>query len=106
MGNDRGFPLIISTQLEIALIWEERLLFEVVIVARIVLKGSVGFGSGLGGEMVGREGLVVVRNGKLGLGEDGRLTSSGMLEGISELKIIGLDNVGELGRGERDGWCR
>jgi hypothetical protein len=50
VGNDRGFPLIISTQLEIALIWEERLLFEVVIVARIVLKGSVGFGSGLGGD--------------------------------------------------------
>jgi hypothetical protein len=58
---------------------------EAAIAARIALNGSV-FGSEVclevGLETEGRGGLVEDRNGKLGVEDEGRLISSGMLEGI------------------------
>jgi hypothetical protein len=90
-----GFDSILSTHLDIALIWDDRLELLAAIAARIVLKGS-DFESEVGGlSSLEGNGLVVMRNGKSGVGEEGRLISSGTLEGMNELKIIGLLEGGE-----------
>jgi hypothetical protein len=85
-------------------ICDERLEPMAAIATRIAVFGS-GFGSDFGAVVEsGREGLVEVRNGNVGVGVEGTLISlsSGTLEGISEVRIMGCEEDGDVGRGERD----